>query len=150
MSLASYHCSTPRSVRRSDFFFTASSLHTCSIYPTRRRIKARVETFPEGPVRQPRPKSFRGGDTMNRTFVRAVLLVLAGAGAFGLAAAAPSAAVKDLPLQFRDDFKKGAGAWQPTDPSAWKVIETGQAPAYSQFRQSKYRPPYRSPLNFSL
>jgi hypothetical protein len=55
-----------------------------------------------------------------------------------------------LPLVFRDDFSKGADAWQPTDPAAWKVIQTGKGMAYSQFRQSKYNPPHRSPFNLSL
>src|SRR5437588_5926497 len=91
----------------------------------------------------------RGGDMMNRAFPRTVLLALVGAGALELVAAV-SAEAGELPQLFRDDFKKGAGAWEPTDPSAWKVIETGQGMAYSQFRQSKYKPPYRSPFNFSL
>jgi hypothetical protein len=55
-----------------------------------------------------------------------------------------------LPLVFADDFTKGAGRWQPTDPKAWKVIDTKEGKAYSQFRNSKYRPPHRSPLNIAL
>jgi hypothetical protein len=53
-------------------------------------------------------------------------------------------------LLFEDDFSKGANRWKPTDPAAWKVIDTKQGKAYSQFRQSKYRPKHRSPLNYSL
>ena len=53
-------------------------------------------------------------------------------------------------LLFEDDFSKGAGRWEPSDAKAWKVIDTGKGKAYSQFRQSDYKPPHRSPLNFAL
>jgi len=56
----------------------------------------------------------------------------------------------DLPLVFSDNFEKGADRWQPSDPKAWKVIQTEKGKAYSQFQQSMYKPPYRSPFNFSL
>ncbi len=64
----------------------------------------------------------------------------------GLFAAEPP----ELPLVFQDDFSRGAGAWQPTDPGAWKVIDTPRGKAFSLFRQSKYEPPHRSPFNFAL
>jgi hypothetical protein len=57
---------------------------------------------------------------------------------------------KDPPLLFSDDFTKGADRWEPSDANAWKVIETKRGKVYSQFRQSKYNPPHRSPFNFSL
>jgi hypothetical protein len=57
---------------------------------------------------------------------------------------------KELPLLFSDDFSKGADRWEPTDAGAWKIIATKQGKAYSQFRQSKYNPPHRSPFNFAL
>jgi murein DD-endopeptidase MepM/ murein hydrolase activator NlpD len=60
------------------------------------------------------------------------------------------AAPGDWPVLFEDDFGKGAGRWQPTDPAAWKVIDTGKGHAYSQFAQSNYKPPHRSPFNFAL
>src|SRR5262249_60390426 len=56
----------------------------------------------------------------------------------------------ELPLLFRDRFEKGADQWEPTDTKAWKVIETDQGKAYSQFQQSKYKPPHRSPFNIAL
>src|SRR5262245_58174868 len=31
---------------------------------------------------------------------------------------------KELPLLVRDDFSGGAGRWEPTDPAAWKVVQT--------------------------
>ena len=57
---------------------------------------------------------------------------------------------KQLPLVFEDDFRKGADRWQPTDPAAWKVVKTNTGQYYSQFQLSKYKPPFRSPLNISL
>jgi hypothetical protein len=53
-------------------------------------------------------------------------------------------------LLFSDDFSKGADRWKPTDAGAWKVIDVKAGKAYSQFRNSKYKPPHRSPLNYSL
>lgn len=55
----------------------------------------------------------------------------------------------DRPL-FTDDFAKGTDRWEPTDPKAWKVVETKDGKALSQFAQSKYRPKHRSPLNYAL
>lgn len=56
----------------------------------------------------------------------------------------------DLPLIFEDDFEQGADHWQPTDPSAWRVVQTDQGKVYNQFKLSQYQPPYRSPHNISL
>jgi hypothetical protein len=56
----------------------------------------------------------------------------------------------DLPLVFSDTFDKGADRWEPSDAKAWKVIQTDKGKAYSLFQQSKYKPPHRSPFNFSL
>lgn len=56
----------------------------------------------------------------------------------------------DLPLVFRDNFENGAGHWEPTDAKAWKVISTDKGKAFSQFQQSKYKPPHRSPFNIAL
>jgi hypothetical protein len=56
----------------------------------------------------------------------------------------------ELPLLFSEDFAKGADRWEPTDAKAWKVIDTATGKAFSQFQQSKYKPPHRSPLNFAL
>src|SRR6516164_2768900 len=61
--------------------------------------------------------------------------------------AAPAA---ELPVVFTDNFANGAERWQPSDPRAWKVIETTTGKAFSQYQQSKYNPPHRSPFNFAL
>jgi hypothetical protein len=58
--------------------------------------------------------------------------------------------VNGLPLIFQDDFEHGADRWKATDPAAWKVIEGHGGHIYSLIQQSKYEPPHRSPLNFSL
>jgi hypothetical protein len=57
---------------------------------------------------------------------------------------------KKLPLLFEEDFRKGSARWQPSDPAAWKIIDTDKGKAYCQFRQSDYKPPHRSPFNFAL
>ena len=51
---------------------------------------------------------------------------LAALFAFALLAAGGEAP-KGLPLVFQDDFEKGAGRWEPTDPKGWKVIGTDRA-----------------------
>ena len=56
-----------------------------------------------------------------------------------------------LPLLYSEDFEQGAGRWQPTDATAWKVVEGRGGKVYSQHkRRSDYKPPHRSPLNISL
>jgi hypothetical protein len=79
--------------------------------------------------------------------VRWILLSLfAMLGAFPLA----TAGEKEMPLLFADDFAKGAERWQPSDSAAWKIVKTDKGHYYSQFQQSKYKTPFRSPFNFSL
>jgi hypothetical protein len=81
---------------------------------------------------------------MHRPFLAVLVLAWSGQVPAG------DKAEKPLPLLIRDDFTKGAGHWQPTDPAAWKVVETKRGKVYSQFRQSKYKPPHRSPVNIAL
>jgi hypothetical protein len=82
------------------------------------------------------------------------LLVLSCAGSFLFLSTVflpgGRSAPEELPLLFEDDFEKGAGHWQPTDRQAWKIIQAERGKVYSQFKQSKYEPPYRSPFNLSL
>lgn len=57
----------------------------------------------------------------------------------------------ELSLLVEEGFEDGAKAWQPTDPTAWKVKETDRGKVYSQHKKrSKYEPPHRSPYNISL
>jgi hypothetical protein len=81
----------------------------------------------------------------SRTFLSHLLAVLALAGfaiATGLAA--------ELPLLIREDFERGSDRWQPTDPSAWRIVDGPRGKMYQLFRQSSYQPPHRSPVNFAL
>jgi hypothetical protein len=64
--------------------------------------------------------------------------------------AASLAADADLPLVYEDDFEKGAESWEPTDAEAWRIAETDRGKVYNQFKNSKYKPPHRSPYNISL
>jgi hypothetical protein len=82
---------------------------------------------------------------MHRFFSATLLLSLAV-----LAGADDKDSGKKPPLLFEEDFAKGAGRWQPSDPAAWKIIDTDKGKAYCQFRQSDYKPPHRSPFNFAL
>ncbi|NQT82896.1 hypothetical protein HQ563_07730 [bacterium] len=66
-------------------------------------------------------------------------------------ASGPPAKVKGMPLVFKESFEKGnAERWQPSDTSAWKIVAEEDNHVYSLFKGSKYSPPVRSPLNFSL
>lgn len=69
---------------------------------------------------------------------------------FLIVAASSVAPAAELPLVFQDDFENGDDRWQPTDATVWKVIDSVRGKAYSHFKQSDYKPPHRSPLNFSL
>lgn len=78
---------------------------------------------------------------MRRTFAGLLFLVIA----WPLTADEPK-----LPLLVEDNFDKGVDRWEPTDPAAWKVIDTKAGKAYRLFQQSKFKPPHRSPANISL
>lgn len=75
---------------------------------------------------------------------------LAIAAAVGASLAARAIAAEDWPILLKEDFEQGADRWAPTDAKAWKIIDADGGHAYSLFQQSKYEPPHRSPLNFSL
>jgi len=63
----------------------------------------------------------------------------------------PPEKMREMPLVFKETFEKGnADRWQPSDASAWKVIKQGDNHVYSLFKDCKYSPPVRSPVNFSL
>ena len=83
---------------------------------------------------------------MNRWIILGLIVTIA---LLAFTSRAP-AGEKQLPLVFEDDFGKGTDRWQPTDPAAWKIVKTTSGQYYSQFQLSKYKPPFRSPLNISL
>jgi hypothetical protein len=74
------------------------------------------------------------------------------ASLFALAVCGAAATAGDpmLPVIFTDKFDKGADRWQPTDAKAWKVETVEKETYYSQFKNSDFKPPHRSPLNISL
>ena len=54
-------------------------------------------------------------------------------------------------VSFHDDFEKGAGRWSPLDDQIWGVKKTDAGNVFSQHgKQSKYKPPVRSPVNIAL
>jgi hypothetical protein len=83
-----------------------------------------------------------------------IVVSLLLAGLLGIRVAVPYALGDDPKSQFpplySDDFEKGADQWEPTDRNAWKVIDTQRGKVYALVQQSRYQPPHRSPLNFSL
>ncbi len=82
---------------------------------------------------------------MNKTFHFGLIAALAVT-----ALAAMPAVADELPELLREDFENGAGRWRPMDAKSWKVIETPDGHAYSLFADSKYAPPYRSPVNIAI
>lgn len=55
-----------------------------------------------------------------------------------------------LPELIKEDFEKGADRWEPTDKNAWKLVNRDGSQVLSLFQQSKYKPEFRSPLNYTL
>jgi hypothetical protein len=56
----------------------------------------------------------------------------------------------ELPLLVNEDFESGSARWRPTDAQAWRIADTPAGKAYSLFKQSEYKPPFRSPVNIAL
>jgi hypothetical protein len=91
------------------------------------------------------------GETNMQRFLGMALVLTASVLGWRAPAAAADKPGKALPVLFQDNFDKGAGHWQPTDASAWKVVEEGGGnKVYNQFKLSNYKPPYRSPFNMAL
>jgi hypothetical protein len=65
----------------------------------------------------------------------------------------PPDAPPDLPLAYQDDFERDEpNGWDFTDKSAWRItrLDDQHKRVLDQFRESKYQPPVRSPLNIAL
>ena len=78
---------------------------------------------------------------------KAVREVKERAGSVGLAQVG---GVK-VPLVFKADFEDGTlDAWQATDPAAWRIEDKNGGKVLALFKQSKYSPKVRSPLNINL
>ena len=78
------------------------------------------------------------------------LFLLAVGGLSWWAFSAKAEESSKLPVVYQENFEKEADHWKPTDANAWKVEAVGDGHVFSQFQQSKYKPPHRSPLNFAL
>jgi len=87
----------------------------------------------------------------NRLWVALILALCASFTCRGVSAADEAADGKrTLPLIFEETFEAGADKWEPTDSEAWKIVDGRDGKGYSLFKASKYKPPQRSPLNYSL
>jgi hypothetical protein len=64
----------------------------------------------------------------------------------------PKKTMHDLPLVFSDDFESGkAEHWEPTDKTAWKVVDQAGNKVYALIKKkSDFKTPVRSPFNRSL
>jgi hypothetical protein len=92
------------------------------------------------------------GDSLMVRFSRLTCLLFAWTvlGFAPIRAEIPKSLQK-LPVLIEENFKKGAGRWEPTDPAGWKIEAIGDNHVYSQItKRSKYEPPYRSPYNIAL
>ncbi len=61
-----------------------------------------------------------------------------------------AARADDLQSIVIEDFEQGDARWKPTDAAAWRIADSPQGKVYQLFQQSKYEPPFRSPVNFAL
>jgi hypothetical protein len=57
---------------------------------------------------------------------------------------------QELPVLATEDFEKGAGRWEFSDPKAWKIVETPQGKVLSLFEKTSPETPYRSPSAVAL
>jgi len=64
----------------------------------------------------------------------------------------PAKTLNGLPLLYSATFDSGkTDRWEPTDKSAWKVVEQDGNRVYNQFKKrSSFKPPVRQPYNRSL
>lgn len=74
-----------------------------------------------------------------------VLFVAAGCTSFS------EVGGEKAPLVFKTDFEDGKiNAWEATDSAAWQIEEKEGDKVLALFKQSKYSPKVRSPLNINL
>ena len=58
-------------------------------------------------------------------------------------------AFEPLPQLLHETFEQGADKWEPTDARAWRVVKTDRGAAFELFGKSRYKPPFRSPVNIA-
>ena len=59
-------------------------------------------------------------------------------------------ALQDLPELLKEDFEKGHGQWEFSDPKVWKIAETDKGKSLSLFQKSTPKTPHRSPFGVAL
>ena len=80
--------------------------------------------------------------------VAGLLLVISFAGCNGPADISNG---KSMPVVFEADFEDGSlDAWNATDPQAWRIEDGGSGKVLALYKQSKYKPEVRSPVNINL
>jgi hypothetical protein len=90
------------------------------------------------------------------THLPLVLILITSLGSspgFGDDRGSKPEAARDLPLAFQDDFERDEpDGWDFTDKSAWRIsrLDDEHKRVLDQFRESKYQPSVRSPLNIAL
>jgi hypothetical protein len=58
---------------------------------------------------------------------------------------------QQMQLVFEADFEDGSlWDWQPTDPEAWRIEDSGGNRVLALYKQSNYNPEVRSPVNINL
>lgn len=88
---------------------------------------------------------------MNCHRYRSLSLASTGCLALLLIGSVGSQALADeLPKVYEDTFDEGLEAWDPTDANAWRIDKTDDGPVMALHKQSKYKPPHRSPANIAL
>jgi len=55
-----------------------------------------------------------------------------------------------MPLVLNETFENGADSWKPFDSESFKVIEEDGNHVYALVKDSRYRPPVRSPQNIAI
>jgi hypothetical protein len=78
-----------------------------------------------------------------------LLLAAAGCRITTVTPVAGQGRLNGMPIVFQEDFEHGAARWIPTDPNAWRIVAENGDHVYSQYRQSQYVPPFRSPFNYA-
>ncbi|MEO8351105.1 MAG: hypothetical protein ABI680_05200 [Chthoniobacteraceae bacterium] len=94
---------------------------------------------------------------MKKTFFHRPLRHLAGVLALAVVipsawAENPAGIPSDYELVYASDFSTPASIddFVFSDPNAWKINQEGDKPALELVKQSKYKPPVRSPVNIAL
>ncbi|HLY07769.1 MAG TPA: hypothetical protein VKW04_00565 [Planctomycetota bacterium] len=57
---------------------------------------------------------------------------------------------QELPVLVREDFEKGAGRWEFSDPNAWKVADGPNGKMLSLFEKTTPALPHKSPFALAL